>query len=43
MFKVEFELTTGMFITLWILENFRDEMAKPSYYVLIKNVDFQGR
>lgn len=23
-------------ITLWVLENFRDKMAKKSYYVLIK-------
>lgn len=36
LFKVKFGLTTGMFITLWVLENFRDKMAKKSYYVLIK-------
>lgn len=28
MFKVKFGLMTGMIITLWVLENFRDEMAK---------------
>lgn len=39
MFKVKFGLMTGMIITLWVLENFRDKMAKKkSYYVLIKMV-----
>lgn len=39
LFKVKFGLMTGMFITLWVLENSRDKMAKKkSYYVLIKMV-----
>lgn len=30
-------------ITLWVLENFRDKMAKKSYYVLIKMGGFFSR
>lgn len=41
MFKVKFGLMIGMFIILWVLENFRDKMVKKKlYYVLIKMVIF---
>lgn len=36
LFKVKFGLIIGMFIILWVLENFRDKMVKKLYYVLIK-------
>lgn len=37
MFKVKFGLMTGMFITLWVLENFRDGMAKKVILCIDKN------
>lgn len=37
MFKVKFGLMTGMIITLWVLENFRDKMAKKVILCIDKN------